>query len=144
MQLAREAAQQGTVILTNNGQALPLHKKDKICIAGEVADDLGMQLGGWSVRWQGFKGNDGTQGKTMWAAVQERLPGATYDKTGKCEGADTVIAVVGEAPYAEGYGDAKDGVQLREVDSKMLDQVYAGKKASSLLEEGSEVEAELE
>jgi len=137
MQLAREAVQQGTVILTNKGQALPLQKKDKFCVAGEAADDLGMQLGGWSVKWQGFKGNDGTTGHTLWKAVQDRLSGAVYDKTGKCEGADTVIAVVGETPYAEGYGDVKDykGLQLRDEDQKMLDNVFADKADKpSLLE----------
>lgn len=130
MKLAREAAQQGTVVLQNRGNALPLSKKEKICVAGEVADDLGMQLGGWSVKWQGFTGNDKTQGQTLWTAVQDRIPDAKFDKTGKCEGADTVIAVVGEAPYAEGYGDAKDGIHLRKVDQSMLELALAPHKSS--------------
>merc|ERR1740117_682802 len=80
MQLAREAVQQGTVVLSNKGQALPVSKKDKICVAGEVADDLGMQLGGWSVKWQGFSGNKGTTGTTLWGAAKDRIAGAFYDK----------------------------------------------------------------
>jgi beta-glucosidase len=137
-QLAREAAQQGTVVLSNKHKTLPLNlNEEKVCLAGEAGDNLGMQLGGWSLRWQGFSGNDQTKGTTLWQAMQKRMPHAVYDKTGKCAGADTVIAVIGEEAYAEGYGDSKE-LNLRADDAKMLKNVYEGKRSSLLETEAEE------
>lgn len=42
---------------------LPLPKKTgKILVAGTHADNLGYQCGGWTITWQGLKGNDLTVG----------------------------------------------------------------------------------
>lgn len=45
---------------------LPLPKKaSKVLVAGTHADNLGYQCGGWTIKWQGFIGNEGTSGKQL-------------------------------------------------------------------------------
>jgi hypothetical protein len=132
-QLAREAAQQATVLLKNMENTLPLtDSAPGVCVAGTTGHNLGRQLGGWSVKWQGFNGNDGTQGTTLWDAVKARIPNAKYDETGKCQGAKTVLAVLGESPYAEGYGDTQE-LPLATVDQAMIDNVVATKGRKVIL-----------
>ena len=36
-----------------------------------------MQCGGWTMQWQGCKGNDFTRGTTIWQAVSARCASAT-------------------------------------------------------------------
>lgn len=53
-----------SLVLLKNGKSdnkplLPLEKKvQKLLVAGTHADNLGYQCGGWTVEWQGVKGND--------------------------------------------------------------------------------------
>lgn len=45
---------------------LPLAKKaSKILVAGTHASNLGYQCGGWTIEWQGFKGNNQTTGNVF-------------------------------------------------------------------------------
>lgn len=65
--LAREAVRKSLVLLKNSkpGEApvLPLQKKvQKILVAGDYADNLGYQCGGWTINWQGFTDNKSTRG----------------------------------------------------------------------------------
>lgn len=66
-EIAREAVRKSLVLLKNGKVAsqplLPLPKKaSKILVAGTHADNLGYQCGGWTIEWQGVKGNDLTVG----------------------------------------------------------------------------------
>jgi beta-glucosidase len=108
--LAREAVQKSLVLLKNENQALPLAKDTRtIFIAGAGADDIGMMCGGWTISWQGAMG-DIEPGTTILQALEKTISPSTvvkYDRAGNFDGmADVGIAVVGEAPYAEGLGDA--------------------------------------
>ncbi|KAK6140373.1 hypothetical protein DH2020_025884 [Rehmannia glutinosa] len=63
--LAREAVRKSLVLLKNgkntNDSLLPLPKKaSRILVAGSHADNLGYQCGGWTIAWQGFRGNNET------------------------------------------------------------------------------------
>lgn len=129
--IAREAVQQSVVLLQNNNDALPIRKTERVCVAGRAGNDLGYQLGGWTVKWQGEDPdtpekeiNKFTTGTTIWGDVQKRLPDSHYDRSGICEGYDTIIAVVGEPPYAEAYGDRKD-LSLHHTDKLMLKNAHA-------------------
>lgn len=103
-QLAREAVQQSLVLLKNDG-VLPLDKQAKIFVAGQHADDIGLQSGGWSIEWQGKVG-DITPGTTILDGIKQYAKNVTYSADGDgAQGHDVAIVVVGEQPYAEGFGD---------------------------------------
>lgn len=112
--IAREAVRKSMVLLKNAGRTLPLDTKTpRIRVAGSAAHNLGRQCGGWTVEWQGIDGNwipgttilDGIKAAAAEGAEVE------YDLDGnftpRAPLADVGIAVVGEAPYSEGYGDSE-------------------------------------
>lgn len=105
--LARKAAAASQVLLKNEG-VLPLSSGGKFYVAGRNADDIGNQSGGWTIQWQGVSG-DILPGTTILEGIREVAPNATVtfseDASAPMDGADVGIVVVGETPYAEGYGD---------------------------------------
>jgi beta-glucosidase len=110
--VAREAVRKSLVLLKKKDGILPLPKENiHIFVAGEHADNLGYQCGGWTISWQGGSG-DITTGTTILEAMQEAVPGAeiTYSPEGELSDttADVAVVVIGERPYAEGFGDRND------------------------------------
>ncbi|HLY25941.1 MAG TPA: glycoside hydrolase family 3 N-terminal domain-containing protein [Aggregatilineales bacterium] len=109
--VAREAVGKSLVLLKNDDHLLPLSKSlPKLLIAGQAADDIGYQCGGWSIEWMGLPGNI-TDGTTILQGIRQTVS-ATTDvefqanaEFGEDIHAEIGIAVVGEAPYAEGMGD---------------------------------------
>ncbi len=110
-EVAREAVQKSLVLLKNRDELLPLSKTlRQLHIAGKNADDLGHQCGGWTIDWQG-QGGAITQGVTIRRAIEMTVNPATKitysaDASG-ATGAEAVVVVIGEGPYAEGNGDRK-------------------------------------
>lgn len=112
--VARQAVRESMVLLKNTGGALPLAKTGsyKIVVGGKSADNLGFQMGGWSISWQGGSGTTTTGGTTFWQALQQAAAGTgiTLQNVGtKTKGnysGDVGIWVGGETPYAEGKGDS--------------------------------------
>ena len=111
--LARQAVRQSLVLLKNEHQTLPLRRGGRWLVVGKLADSLPAQTGGWSLTWQGSDTTnaDFPQGTTVLAAL--RAAGArevVYSADGLTDATgtfDAVIAVVGEAPYAETAGDVR-------------------------------------
>jgi beta-glucosidase len=107
--VARRAAAQSQVLLKNAGRVLPLSPDARVYVAGRNADDLGNQLGGWSRTWQGLSGGGRELGTTILQGIRQVAPRArvTYsrDASAPTVGSTVGIVVVGETPYAEGYGD---------------------------------------
>jgi beta-glucosidase len=111
--VARQAVHESLVLLKNSGGALPLSKSGSysIVVGGKSADNLGYQMGGWSISWQGGSGTT-TTGTTFWQALQQATAGTgiTVQNVGtRTKGrysADVGIWVGGETPYAEGKGDS--------------------------------------
>jgi beta-glucosidase len=105
---ARQAVRESMVLLKNDGNALPLLKTDKVVVVGPYADNMGAQCGGWTISWQGQLGaGPGIAGQTIWSGLQT-AGGAniSYSSGGTAiSGADKIVCVVGESPYAEGSGD---------------------------------------
>ena len=92
--------------------ALPLSKTAtyKIVVGGSHIDNLGYQMGGWSISWQGASGNT-TVGTTLLQAIQATVgPSVTIQNVGtQTKGnytGDVGIVAIGETPYAEGRGDS--------------------------------------
>jgi beta-glucosidase len=113
--VARECVQKSLVLLKNERGALPLSKQVKrLVVAGRAADDLGIQCGGWTITWQGKPGPVVKGGTTILQAVRQAIgPGSavTVISAGPDgampPGADAILVVVGERPYAEMFGDSK-------------------------------------
>lgn len=107
-QVAREAVQKSLVLLKNEQHTLPLSPStSKILLAGRGADNIGMQCGGWTIEWQGGHGAI-TEGTSVLDALQTQLgaEAVIYSATADFETrAEIGIVVVGENPYAEGFGD---------------------------------------
>src|SRR5260221_14463114 len=70
--VARQAVRESLVLLKND-HVLPLSKTGtyKIVVGGKSVDNLGYQMGGWSISWQGGRGATTTGGTTFWQALQQ-------------------------------------------------------------------------
>jgi beta-glucosidase len=110
--VAREAVRKCLVLLKNERKMLPISPKlARIHVAGKSADNIGNQCGGWTIQWQGKKGEVTSGGTTILAAIKAAAPktNVTYSLDGAgAQGASIGIVVVGEPPYAEGIGDRSD------------------------------------
>lgn len=112
-EIAREAVRKSLVLLKNENNILPLSKRlNNIVVAGESADNIGRQSGGWTVEWQGIDGN-WIPGTTILSGIKTTVSGNTkveFNQEGNFlvgTKADVGIVVVGEEPYAEGWGDSE-------------------------------------
>lgn len=107
--LARLAVAKSQVLLKNDRRLLPLKPhRQRVYVAGSNADSLGNQAGGWTITWQGGSTNR-IVGNTILEGIQE-LAGSgnvafSEDASAPVGRHDVGIVVVGETPYAEGFGD---------------------------------------
>jgi beta-glucosidase len=130
------------VLLKNDGGVLPLKPSQKVYVAGSNADDLGNQMGGWSLSWQGGSGKTATSGTTILEGMKKAAPGAALsyskDASAPTSGYDVGVVVVGETPYAEGVGDVGNGrtLDLTAADKKAIDTVCGAMKCAVLIVSG--------
>lgn len=110
--VAARAVRRSLVLLKNQGNVLPLAPSQRILVAGKNAHNLGHQCGGWTLSWQGEAGNGTIAGTTIWEGIRQLAPKA--ELVANLAGADTqlggydvAVAVIGETPYAEGFGDIR-------------------------------------
>ena len=108
--VARQAVRESLVLLKNENRTLPLSKHIKhLAVVGAAADDLGVQCGGWTISWQGDRGNVTHGGTTVLAAIRRTVSPDTqvsfYPDAANLGNPDAIIAVVGEVPYAEMFGN---------------------------------------
>jgi beta-glucosidase len=122
--LARRAVAESQVLLQNDGGALPLSTRGDVYVAGRNADDIGNQAGGWTIQWQGVSGDD-LPGTTILEGIEQVAPRAdvtfSEDASASMEGADVGVVVVGETPYAEGFGDI-DGPEWQFGDPELREE----------------------
>ncbi len=105
--VAAQAAAESQVLLKNTHHVLPLKTRDHIYVAGSNADNLGSQVGGWTLTWQGTAGAIDDPGTTILKGIEAKDPNVTYsaDASAPTSGSNVGVVVVGEHPYAEGQGD---------------------------------------
>jgi beta-glucosidase len=110
--VARQAVRESLVLLKNANHVLPLKPSLNVMVAGDGADNIAKQSGGWSLTWQGtgVTNEDFPNGESIYAGIRTAvLAGggrATLSPTGNYKSKPNVaIVVFGEDPYAEFQGD---------------------------------------
>ena len=113
--LARRAVRESLVLLKNNGGLLPLAPASRVLVAGDGADNIGKQSGGWTLTWQGGKFDNALfpNGQTIFAGIRDAVQAAGGEAVLSIKGQyetkpDVAIVVFGEDPYAEFRGDLDD------------------------------------
>lgn len=114
-EIAKQAVRESLVLLKNNDNLLPLSPKQNILIAGDAANNIGKQSGGWTITWQGTNNEnaDFPGGSSIYDGLAEQIKAAggkvTLSEDGSFENKpDLAIVVFGEEPYAEGHGDKEN------------------------------------
>ncbi|RYY77406.1 MAG: glycoside hydrolase family 3 protein [Gammaproteobacteria bacterium] len=110
--IARQAVRESLVLLKNNKQLLPIKAGSKILVAGDGADNIGKQAGGWSISWQGT-GNtnaDFPGATSIYKGIVDAAKSNGSKATLSVDGSykqkpDVAIVIFGENPYAEMQGD---------------------------------------
>ena len=104
--VARQAVAESQVLLKNARHTLPLANSRPVYVAGSNADNIGNQAGGWTLTWQGGSTNV-IPGDTILDGIEDANDDVTFSEDASApvpHGAVGVV-VVGETPYAEGFGD---------------------------------------
>lgn len=110
--VAKQAVRESLVLLKNKNNLLPLLPKQNILVAGDGANNIGKQSGGWTITWQGT--NNTNQefpgGTSIYQGIADQVNNAGGKVTLSEDGSftnkpDVAIVVFGENPYAEGHGD---------------------------------------
>ncbi|MES1158391.1 MAG: exo 1,3/1,4-beta-D-glucan glucohydrolase [Terricaulis silvestris] len=110
--VARQAARESLVLLKNEDHILPLSAHANVLVAGDGADNMGKQTGGWTISWQGADNTraDFPHGTTIFEGIRDRVQAVGGHATLSVDGSyrrkpDVAIVVFGEDPYAEFQGD---------------------------------------
>lgn len=110
--VARDAVRKSLVLLKNENGLLPLRSKVNVLVAGDGADNIGKQSGGWTVTWQGTENSnaDFPGGTSIFKGIQASVAAAGGTSTLSVDGGyrskpDVAVVVFGENPYAEWYGN---------------------------------------
>ncbi len=112
--LARRAVRESLVLLKNAGGLLPLPREANVLVAGDGANNISQQSGGWSVTWQGTETEnaDFPGATSIFRGVREVVTAGGGRATLSADGSfrqrpDVAIVVFGEPPYAEMMGDVE-------------------------------------
>ena len=109
--VARQAVRESLVLLKNRDHLLPLSPRAHVLVAGDAADSIARQSGGWTIDWQGTEPNqDFPHAETVYAGIARCVQAAGGSATLSPGGEfttrpDVAIVVFGEHPYAEFAGD---------------------------------------
>ncbi len=113
--LARRAVRESLVLLKNQDHLLPINPKEHILVAGNSANSIPRQSGGWTLTWQGTgtTNADFPNATSIWAGIQKQVKEAGGSAELSVDGnykhkPDVAIVVYGENPYAEFQGDIPD------------------------------------
>lgn len=133
-EVARQAVRESLVMLKNKGNILPLKPNAKVLVAGDAADNIGKQSGGWTITWQGTNNvnADFPGGSSIYDGIKTQVEAAggsvELNQAGEFSSKpDVAIVVFGEEPYAEGHGD-RDTVDYQrgdKVDLALLKKLKA-------------------
>ena len=112
--LARAAVRESLVLLKNRARVLPIRADAQVLVAGDAADDISRQCGGWTLGWQGGDHDNGDfpQGESIYDGLRAALEAGGGSAQRSVDGSygarpDVAIVVFGERPYAETAGDLR-------------------------------------
>lgn len=160
-QASLKAAEESEVLLKNEGNILPLKPANrKILLTGPNANQMRCLHGGWSYTWQGSKAEDLSEKyNTIYEALCNKYgkeniileQGVTYDE-GKAyydenepqidkavkaaDGADVIIACIGENSYTETPGNLTDLWLSKNQRDLVKELAKTGKPVILVLNEG--------
>lgn len=110
--VARQAVRESLVLLKNQNGVLPLSPKQRILVAGDGANDVGKQAGGWTLNWQGTgtTRKDFPNADSIYEGIAHQARAAGGEAVLAVDGRyavkpDVAVVVFGEDPYAEFQGD---------------------------------------
>lgn len=110
--VARRAVRESLVLLKNNNGVLPIDPRRHVLIAGDAADSISRQSGGWTLNWQGtgLKNENFPGAQSIGAGIVEQVTAAGGAAEMAADGRythkpDVAVVVFGEDPYAEFQGD---------------------------------------
>ncbi|HYE27810.1 MAG TPA: exo 1,3/1,4-beta-D-glucan glucohydrolase [Allosphingosinicella sp.] len=133
--VARQAVRESLVLLKNAGELLPLSPRAEILVAGDGADNIAKQSGGWTITWQGtgLTNADFPGATSIFAGIRDAVSAAGGRATLSPDGSfsrkpDVAIVVFGEEPYAEFVGDRRS-VEYSPADKKDLELLRRLKQA---------------
>ncbi|MBN1576932.1 MAG: glycoside hydrolase family 3 C-terminal domain-containing protein [Chitinispirillaceae bacterium] len=120
--LAREAVRKSLVLLKNNNTILPLDPASRVLVAGSGADSIPLQVGGWSLTWQGDNttNRDFKNATSILNGIKAVAKNVYHDPTGESADSakhDVAVVVIGENPYAEFRGDIEGGLTLEHAET---------------------------
>ncbi len=133
-EVARQAVRESLVLLKNTGGVLPLKRRANVLVAGNGADNLSKQTGGWSITWQGTENTnaDFPGATSILAGIRSAVGAAggtvTYNAAGEfSHKPDVAVVVFGEEPYAEGAGNVQslDYVSPGDADLALLKKLQS-------------------
>jgi len=124
--IARAAVRESLVLLKNDDGLLPMKPAQHVLVAGDGADTIAKQCGGWTLTWQGAGlDNKVFPGATsVWGGIRAAVTAAGGSAELAVDGhykqkPDVAIVVFGENPYAEFQGDLGN-LQLHEGNDEPL------------------------
>ncbi len=132
--IARRAVRESLVLLKNENHLLPLQPHERVLVAGDGADDIPMQCGGWTLTWQGTgtTNKDFPHGESIWQGISQAVRAAGGEAQLSRDGSfkhkpDVAIVVYGEKPYAEFQGDVPNLAfsPANDTDLKLLERLHA-------------------
>ena len=126
--VARQAVRESLVLLKNEKRLLPLSPKLDVLVAGDGADTISKQAGGWTITWQGsgLTNKDFPHAQSIWSGINEAVRAAGGSATLSPDGSfarkpAAAIVVFGEDPYAEFVGDRPRSLEYSPADKKDLE-----------------------
>lgn len=145
-QLARKTVDRSVTLLKNRGGLLPLKKTGgPVLVVGPAATDVSMQMGGWTIGWQGLSGGATPPAVTILQGLRETLGAskvltADWSKPAsvraQAKKARAIVVVVGEKAYAEWYGDNAAGALALEQEQLVKTAEATGKPVVLVLVAG--------
>ncbi|KDO28171.1 hypothetical protein SPRG_06218 [Saprolegnia parasitica CBS 223.65] len=152
---ALDIARESIVLLQNKQDVLPLRNEPRLFLTGPSVDNIGYLCGGWTWEWQGRRDNSVFPGSQSIRAaftsmykdasrlsflpgidIQGNHVGNYSSALEKARAAEYTVIVVGEAPYAESFGNIKDAALPAGQLQYIRDIASTGTKVILVLVEG--------